>query len=115
MNRCVVQRDESILFSDVKIADHFATRLIGLLKTAGLNENQGLLLNKCSQIHTFGMKFSIDAIFLSKDGEILHIEKALAPGKVSPHISKTVWVLEVRSGSCDRLKIDLNQQLTISQ
>lgn len=115
MKNCIIQRNDKILFSEIKLADRFVTRLVGLLRTAGLYENQGLLLKKCNQVHTFGMKFPIDAIFLSKDGDILHMEQEMGSGKVSPHIKGAYWVLELKSGSCKQYQLEINQRLVVRQ
>ncbi|PKM60078.1 MAG: hypothetical protein CVU99_10035 [Firmicutes bacterium HGW-Firmicutes-4] len=115
MKNCDILKDDKVLCDEVKVADRFVTRLIGLLRTARLDENQGLLLKKCNQVHTYGMKFTIDAIFLSKDGDILHIEKEMVPGKVSPHIKNGYWVLELMSGSCEKYQLEINQRLVIRQ
>lgn len=115
MKNCSILRNGMVLCDEVKVADRFMTRLVGLLRTGGLAENQGLLLKKCNQIHTFGMKFSIDAIFLSKDGKILHTEQEMGPGKVSPHIKNAYWVLELKSGSGKQYQLKINQLLVIKQ
>ncbi len=115
MKNSMILRDGKVLFGEVKVADRFGSRLVGLLRTAGLTENQGLLLKKCNQVHTFGMKFPIDVIFLSKDGDILHKEPEMEPGKVSPHVKKAYWVLEVRSGACDHFQLEINQRLDVRQ
>ena len=115
MKECIILRNDIELFAAVKVADRFMSRLVGLLRTAGLSNDQGLLLKKCNQIHTFGMKFPIDVIFLSKDGDILHIEPEMAARKVSPHIQNAFWVLEVKSESCRRLQLEINQHLIIRQ
>ncbi|WP_373484185.1 DUF192 domain-containing protein [Acetobacterium sp.] len=115
MKNCSILKNDKVLFSEVKLADRFITRLVGLLRTAGLSENQGLLLKNCNQVHTFGMKFSIDAIFLSKKGDILHIEQEMKPGKVSPHIKKAYWVLELKSGSCNQHQLEINHCLVVRQ
>ncbi|MEO1816477.1 MAG: DUF192 domain-containing protein [Acetobacterium sp.] len=115
MENCSILRNDMVLFSEIKVADRFFTRLVGLLKTDGLNEKQGLLLKKCNQVHTFGLKFPIDVIFLSKDGDILHMEQEMGPGKVSPHIKTAYWVLELKSGSGIHYKLEINQRLVIRQ
>ncbi|MBP8865557.1 MAG: DUF192 domain-containing protein [Acetobacterium sp.] len=115
MRACIILRNDIELFGAVKVADRFMSRLVGLLKTSGLSDDQGLLLKKCNQVHTLGMKFPIDVIFLSKDGDILHIEPEMAAGKVSPHIQNAFWVLEVKSESCRRLQLEINQHLIIRQ
>lgn len=115
MKNCIILRDDQVLFNEVKVADGFFTRLIGLLRTTGLSKNQGLLLKKCNQVHTFGMKFMIDVIFLSKDGDILHMEPEMGPGKVSPLIKTADWVLEVKAGSCQHHQLAIHQHLVIRQ
>lgn len=115
MKNCSILKDDQILFDEIKVADRFFSRLVGLLRTAGLTKNQGLLLKKCNQVHTIGMKFVIDAIFLAKEGDILHMEQEMAPGQVSRQIKKAYWVLELKSGSCKQLQLEINQRLTIRQ
>ena len=41
-------------------------RRTGLLKHASFPEGEGLLIAPCECIHTFGMKFPIDVVFLSR-------------------------------------------------
>ena len=115
MKECIILRNDIELFAAVKVADRFMSRLVGLLRTAGLSNDQGLLLKKCNQIHTFGMKFPIDVIFFSKDGKILHLEHHMRPGKVSPHVKNAYWVLELQSGSCQKYHLEVNQRLVVSQ
>ena len=91
-------RDDIVLFTKVKLANDFFTRLVGLLKTKSLDSQQGLLLKKCRQVHTFGMKFNIDVVFLSREGEILDLEKNMVPGRISRHVKEAYWVLELESG-----------------
>ena len=45
----------------------------GLLFRKPLKENEGLIIQKCSAIHTVGMKYSIDVIFLRNDFSIKKI------------------------------------------
>jgi uncharacterized protein len=56
-----------VLGLDVPVAADFRSRLLGL---AGLSREQagaGLLLPRCASVHTFGMCFDLDLVFL--DGE----------------------------------------------
>ena len=47
--------NDEIIVNEVKIADTFKTRLIGLMGRDKL-QNEGLLLTDCSSIHCFFMK-----------------------------------------------------------
>lgn len=111
MKNYLVLKDDIVLFDEVKLANDFFSRLVGLLKTKSLDENQGLLLKHCQQVHTFGMKFPIDVVFLSSEGEILYIEENMEPGKISPHVKKAYWVLELKAFILKKNKLELHQRL----
>lgn len=60
-----------VLGLDVPVADDFRSRLLGL---AGLSREQagsGLLLPRCASVHTFGMRFELDLVFLDREGRPL--------------------------------------------
>jgi uncharacterized membrane protein (UPF0127 family) len=81
--------------------------------TKEMPPDQGLLLKKCKQVHTFGMKFAIDVIFLSENGEILYIEENMKPSKISPLIKNAEYVLELNAMTKQRLGLVPHQQLQI--
>jgi len=55
------------------IADTSLKRRTGLLKHTGLAPGEGLWITPCEGVHTFGMKFAIDVIFLNKKKKVLKI------------------------------------------
>jgi|LSQX01.2.fsa_nt_gb uncharacterized membrane protein (UPF0127 family) len=87
-----------VLAQNVAYANTFLKRLKGLLFKKGIDKDFGLLIKPCKQIHTFGMKFNIDVLFLSKDCEVLEIVQGLKPGRLSVYIKESVYVLELASG-----------------
>jgi len=111
MDNYLALRDNVILFNEVKLANDFCSRLVGLLRTKSLDEHQGLLLEDCKQVHTFGMKFNIDVIFLSREGEILNIKKDMRPGRISQYVKKAFWVLELKSGSLNRNNLEIHHRI----
>lgn len=54
------------LLQNVEIADNFLTRLRGLAYRREIGKGYGMLIRPCSQIHTFGMRFAIDAVFFEQ-------------------------------------------------
>ena len=64
-------------------AKGYFARLRGLLGRT-LQEDGGLLLTPCSAIHTIGMRYAIDAIYLDRQGRVLRIDEAVKPGAVCP-------------------------------
>jgi hypothetical protein len=41
-----------------------------------------LLLPRCRSVHTFGMRFPLDLIWLDRDGRVLRVDEAVPPGRV---------------------------------
>jgi uncharacterized membrane protein (UPF0127 family) len=66
---------EILLGDAVDVADTSSKRRAGLLKYPGLNPGQGLWIVPCEAVHTFGMKFPIDVVFLNRKRKILKIRK----------------------------------------
>ncbi|WKY45711.1 DUF192 domain-containing protein [Eubacteriaceae bacterium ES2] len=101
------------LYKDIKVADSFLKKLVGLLGSKSLNANQGLLLENCKQVHMFGMKYPIDVIFIAEDGNVLSYEDGLQPGKVSAYVKEAKWVLEVQAGSFMKFRKNQSQKLKL--
>ncbi len=84
----------------IEVADSFPRRARGLLGRDGLPPGEGLLIPRCNAIHTIGMRFPIDAEFLSRDGSTLRVVRDIPPGRL------LVWggwrarqVLETQAGA----------------
>lgn len=84
--------------SRVQIAGTFASRFIGLLSRQYLEDSEGLLLKSGGSIHTFGMRFGIDVLFLDRQMSILKIVRRLKPWRLAIAPRKTCLVLEIASG-----------------
>jgi len=55
-------------------------RVNGLLDRDRLNEGEGLLIPDCKSIHTIGMKFPIDVVFLDENNKVLGVLRGITPG-----------------------------------
>ena len=95
----------------VTIAVSFMARLIGLLSRSSLTDNQGLLLLPCGGIHTIGMRFTIDVVFLSVDGRVLGYADNVKPNRLRFAPKGTKQVLEVAEGNRIRTGIHLDDCL----
>jgi len=108
-----VLRNGQKIAGEVHIANTFAKRLKGLLFKKELNEDRGLLIRPCSQVHTIGMKFNIDVVFLSNSGEVIHTEIDMEPGNISPRIKLCNQILELKGGTIRKLSITRGQQMVL--
>lgn len=86
-------------------------RMKGLLGTEGIPRGRGVILSG-RQVHTIGMKYPIDAVYLSRDAEVLKVVR-LAPGKVGPLVPRARWVVELASGEAARMAISEGRELEL--
>jgi uncharacterized membrane protein (UPF0127 family) len=91
-----VTRDTQ-LADRAEIADTSAKRRTGLLKYTGLAPGEGLWIAPCEGVHTFGMKFPIDVIFLNRKRKILKIRPNMVHGRISFSL-RAHSVLELPAG-----------------
>ncbi|MFQ5694270.1 MAG: DUF192 domain-containing protein, partial [Nitrospinota bacterium] len=63
----------------VRHADTLRDSLRGLLGRASLPEGEALLLDPCRAVHTVGMRFPIDALFLDRAGRIVRAARRVRP------------------------------------
>lgn len=102
------------LATKVRKADNFLTRLIGLLKRTHLGPEEALWLMPSKGIHTIGMKFPIDVVFLNKSHQVIGIISGLLPYRVSAVHLRGYSVLELPSGTIKKSRTEVGDQLEIS-
>ena len=74
---------EKIISNKVNLANDTASRMIGLLKSDGLDEGESLLIEPCNSIHTFFMKFNIDVLFLDKNFKVVKVFRDMPPWRIT--------------------------------
>jgi uncharacterized protein len=89
-------------------------RLRGLIGRPSLCESEGLLLLGTKAIHTMGMRFAIDVVFLDEDGRALHLLHAFKPSQISPLVVRSAMVLELPAGTLDRTKTKVGDWIEVS-
>ena len=99
MMKCVRCRDGEIIAREVEIADTFFTRLCGLMMRASLAEGRGLLLSPSPQIHTCFMRFTIDAVFCDKAGNVLYVKENMKPWRFGKYVRGGYYTLELPGGT----------------
>ena len=83
---------------------HARTPRARLLGLAWLDEPPpgcALLLPRCRSVHTFGMRFDLDVVFLDRAGAVLRVERGL-PRRRQASARGARSVLETRAGEADR-------------
>ena len=102
------------LATKVVKADKFLTRLVGLLKRKKLGPEEAIWLVPSKGIHTVGMKFSIDVVFLDKDKRVVALIPAMAPYRMSGIHLLASSVLELPTGAIRKSRTEIGDQLDVS-
>lgn len=83
---------------EVPVATRRRARFLGLARLDPVDAGPGLLIPRCRSIHTFGMRFPLDVLFLDCRGAPISIRRGVGPRRVASHRSATA-VLELPARS----------------
>ncbi len=71
-----------IILKELKFADGFVQRAVGLLGKSSMSESSGLLI-QTNAIHTCFMRFPLDLIFLNRQNRVLKIVYNVKPWRIA--------------------------------
>src|SRR6187549_4056125 len=93
-------------------ASSFTARMFGLLGRRPLERGEALWLKPCASVHTLGMRYPIDVVFLDRDGAVVGMRSALGPRRVAG-ASDARSVLELPANLGDELGIRPGVRVTL--
>jgi hypothetical protein len=107
---------ETFVATEAHLADSYITRLVGLLgKTRRWAQlGRGLWIVPSRGVHTIGMLFPIDLIFIGKDKEVVYVEEYVRPFRISKVSLKATSVLELPAHTIYRSGTKIGDQLEIA-
>jgi uncharacterized protein len=102
-----------VLASDVTRADTHWARLRGLLGTPATEfaQGKGLWIVPCRGIHTLAMRYPIDAVYLDRNGVVVHLEHSLVPWRFAPVKLNAATVLEVPANTVAGTRTEIGDQI----
>ncbi|CAG9195372.1 conserved hypothetical protein [Paraburkholderia sabiae] len=94
----------------VEVADRSIERMRGLLGRSALDADRALWLEPCNAVHTFGMRFPIDVVFIDKRGCVLSVHCNVSRARML-----VCWrarsTLEMRAHAAKALQIEVGDSL----
>jgi uncharacterized membrane protein (UPF0127 family) len=76
-----LERTELLGF-EVPVATTGLSRLLGLAFLSRERAGAGLLIPGCRSVHTFGMRFRLDLIFLDRNGGVVELRRSVASRRI---------------------------------
>lgn len=93
------------------------SRLRGLIGTepGEFSPGQGLWLVPANWIHTFGLRFPIDVVYLDAEMRIVDVAGPLRPGRIAPLKLKARSVLELPAGTLEQTHTRKGDRVVVSR
>ncbi|MDP3768560.1 MAG: DUF192 domain-containing protein [Dehalococcoidia bacterium] len=87
------------LAREARAARGLVSRTVGLLGRSSLQPGEGLVLEPCSSVHTAFMRFPIDVVYVSRDGQVVKVCPDVKPFRLSAALRGARSVLELPTGT----------------
>lgn len=102
---------EVVIGNGILEADTFLARMRGLLGAGGLAPGEGLWISPCTSIHSFGMRFVFDALFLGPDWRVMGLYGHFRRNRVSGVYWNARGVLELPAGTIERTGTEVGDEI----
>jgi uncharacterized protein len=95
------------------LAHTWRARLLGLALLTDLDRDEALVIPHCTSVHSFGMRFPIDVVFVDRDWLPIYIEYDVGPRRLlRSRFARSV--IEVAAGEAGRLVDGLRLQRALA-
>ena len=96
--------DERTTSARIRLAVSWWTRAVGLLATPSLHDPSGLWIEPCNSVHTMGMRYPIDLVFVRADGTVAKVVDNVVPWRLAG-CRGARSTLELRAGLASELRL----------
>jgi uncharacterized protein len=80
-----------------------------------LGPGEGLWIVPCNGIHTFGMRFALDVVFLDREGSVVALEETMPPWRVGRIYRRAHSVLELPTGTIASSGTQIGDRIAIER
>jgi uncharacterized membrane protein (UPF0127 family) len=105
---------QTFLAYRVEVADSILKRLVGLLGKRSLDSDSGLWIIPSRGIHTLGMLFDIDVVFLDKSLRVVGLRELVRPYSITSLVLNAESVLELPSHTIFKSGTEIGDEFVIS-
>jgi uncharacterized membrane protein (UPF0127 family) len=104
---------DTVLAENVVLADTPFKRMKGLLGRREFNKGRALIIKPCNAIHTFFMRFPIDALFLNKENRVVGLVSDLPPWKITRLYFNSSTVIELPAGTIESTQAAVGDTISL--
>ncbi len=92
------------------------TRFRGLMlrSPSSFSEGDALIIDPCTSIHMFFMRFPIDVLYVDRDNRVVRTQEYVRPWRIGPlHARGGKYVIELPPGTIQATKTQVGDSLVI--
>ena len=110
----VMARTRQSLASTVVTARTWSARAKGLLGLPAMPAGEAMWFPGCRSIHTCGMRFAIDAVFVDRRWRVVALREHLQPWQLVLPVRGAWGVVEVAEGTVARMALEVGDELKLA-
>jgi uncharacterized protein len=96
----VYNATKNVIVGDrISEARSFWARGRGLMFAPELSSGEGLIIDPCSSIHTFWMRFPLDVLYMDRESTVIRADERMKTWRIGPIFTGSKWVIELPSGT----------------
>ena len=108
-----IERTGISLVRDLEVASDSASRRKGLLGRDSLAPGHALAIAPCQGVHTFGMRFAIDVVAVTREGIVIKIRSGVPPRRVVLAL-RAFAIIELQSGAAAAADLQVGDRLLVA-
>lgn len=102
--------------TQVEVARSFLARGKGLMLRRTFPRGSALVIDPCSSIHMFFMRFPIDVLYMDRENRVVRTQQGIKPWRVGPLYTRSAkYVIELPVGTIERSKTQVGDQIALPQ
>lgn len=108
--RLIEVKTQKTVIQSVEECATLRSRVVGLLGRVSIKPGEAVWIHPCSGIHTWGMQFAIDVLYLDRSGKLIKIANNIRPWRMPLPCMKAKSVVEMKAGEAERLRVSKGEQ-----
>jgi protein-S-isoprenylcysteine O-methyltransferase Ste14/uncharacterized membrane protein (UPF0127 family) len=97
----------------VTVAGNFFARLVGLLGTVNPDPQKAFYIDPCMGLHTLGMKYPIDVVFLNSERKVIKLLPNLSPNRITRIMLSAKCAIELPPNTLNDNLFQIGDQLKV--
>ena len=106
---------QAYLATNLMLADTHWSRFRGLMATDArdFEQGNGLWIVPCRGVHTFGMRFPIDVVYLNVELRVVYVQENLKPWRMAPIRLTATSVVELPPGTIGKTQTGVGDVIDV--